>query len=267
MRRRILLVALGMVISLMLGGLNACNTQSESNSTAEATKTLTAVTSADYPPFEFYMTTEGEKKPVGFDIDFSQYIAEQLGYTLQVNDVDFNSIIPALQAKRADFAIAGMTITEERKKNVDFSAPYFQIENVLVVKQGSNITGFSDLANQKVGVQLGSTQEKVAQTEAKKVQGLTVDSRNRVNEIVQEIKNGNMAAGVIAASVAKGFLKTNPDLEIVSLPDQEVFDVAIAFPKDSELVPEFNKVIAEMQQNGKMAEFSKKWFEDYYANQ
>lgn len=269
MKRRYVLFSLGLSLSITLGGLSGCNNSQPSGTaeTTEATKTLTAVTSADYPPFEFYMTTEGEKKPVGFDIDFAQYIADQLGYELQINDVDFNSIIPALQAKRADFAIAGMTITEERKKNVDFSDPYFEIENVLVVKQGSNIKGFADLAGEKVGAQLGSTQEKVAQTQAKEIQGLTVDSRNRVNEIVQEIKTGNLAAGVIAASVAKGFLKTNPDLEIVSLPDQEVFDVAIAFPKGSELVPEFNKVIAEMQQSGKMDEFSKKWFEDYYANQ
>lgn len=58
---------------------------------------------------------------------------------------------------------------------------------------------------------------------------------------MQEVKTGNLAAGVIAASVAQGFLKTNPDLEIISLPDEEVFDVAIAFPKGSELVPEFNR--------------------------
>jgi arginine/lysine/histidine transporter system substrate-binding protein len=264
MKRRGLLVALAGLTSLTIA-IYGCNASPSSDTAAP--ETLTAVTSADYPPFEFYMTTEGEKEPVGFDIDFANYIAEELGYELQVNDMDFNGIIPALQGNRADFAIAGMTVTEERKQNIDFSDPYFEIENVLVVRQGAGITGFADLSGQKVGAQLGSTQEKLAQTAAETAPALTVDSRNRINEIIQEIKAGNLAAGVIAASVAKGFLKTNPDLEIVTLPDQEVLSVAIAFPKGSELVPEFNRVIAEMRQNGKLDELSQKWFEDYYADQ
>ncbi|PSB13634.1 ABC transporter substrate-binding protein [filamentous cyanobacterium CCP2] len=267
MKRRHLFFSLGMAASFAVSLIAGCGNPQSSGAGQEGARTLTAVTSADYPPFEFFETADGQGEPVGFDIDLANYIADELGYELTIVDMDFNGIIPALQSGRADFAIAGMTVTEERLQSVDFSDPYHEIVNALVVQKDSGITGFEDLDGQRVGVQLGSTQEKVAQNQLEKFPGMTIDSRNRVNEIIQEIKAGNMAAGVVALSVAQGFINNNPDLDIVTIPDQESLSVAMAFPKDSELVSEFNQVLAEMQQNGTMDELTKKWFEDYYANQ
>jgi ABC-type amino acid transport substrate-binding protein len=265
MKRRNLFFAVGIFAALTLSAVTGCGNP-QASSGGNETRTLTAVTSADYPPFEFFETA-GQGEPIGFDIDLANHIANELGYELSIVDMDFNGIIPALQSGRADFAIAGMTVTEERKQSVDFSEPYHEIVNALVIQKDSDITGFEDLDGQRVGVQLGSTQEKVAQNQLKTIPGMTIDSRNRVNEIIQEIKAGNMAAGVIALSVAQGFINNNPDLEIVVLPDQESLSVAMAFPKGSDLVSEFNQVLAEMQQDGTMDELTQKWFEDYYANQ
>ena len=253
-------------MSLALSAIAGCSSP-QANGGEGSSKKLTAVTSADYPPFEFFETDRGKGKPIGFDVDVANYIAGELGYKLEIVDMDFNGIIPALQSKRSNFAMAGMTVTEERKQSIDFSNPYHTVRNALVIKKGSGIKNFEDLAGKKVGAQLGSTQEKLAKNQAAKIQKLTVESRNKVPEVIQEIKIGNFAAGVMPISVAKGFVSNNPDLEVLLIPNQEALSIAIAFPKGSELVPEFNKVLQEMKRNGKMDELTKKWFEDYYANQ
>lgn len=107
---------------------------------AEGSKVLVMATSADYPPYEFYQTADGEGEPVGFDIDIAKAITEKLGYTLEIKDMDFNGIIPALQSERADFAMAGMTPTEERKQSVDFSQIYYDAQNTIISTKDSGLT-------------------------------------------------------------------------------------------------------------------------------
>ena len=102
---------------------------------ADAGRKLVMVTSADYPPYEFRNTATGNNKIIGFDVDIAKYITKELSYQLEIRDTDFNGIIPALQSKRADFAMAGMTPTAERKKNVDFSNIYYEAKNTIVAKK------------------------------------------------------------------------------------------------------------------------------------
>ena len=96
-------------------------------------------TSADYPPYEFVDSSSGSQEIVGFDVDIAKYITEKLGAELKIDNVDFNGLIPALQSKRADFVMAGMTPTPERKQNVDFSEIYYDAKNTIVAKKGSNL--------------------------------------------------------------------------------------------------------------------------------
>jgi ABC-type amino acid transport substrate-binding protein len=126
---------------------------------AQASKTLTLATSPDYPPYEFKDTAVSGNEIIGFDIDIAKYITKELGYELKVIGMDFNGLIPALEAKRADLVMAGMTPTAERKKNVDFSDLYYEAQNTIVAKKGSNLTKAEDLIGKKVGVQLGSIQQ------------------------------------------------------------------------------------------------------------
>lgn len=243
---------------LTLSVATACNSGSSTTSDG-GSKALTLATSADYPPYEFVDSTSGNQEIIGFDIDIAKHITEKLGYTLQVNNVDFNGLIPALQAKRADFVMAGMTPTEERKQNVDFSQLYYEAKNTIISKQGSNLSTPESLAGKTVGVQLGSTQEQ----RAKEIQGATVKPLNRVNEIIQELKAGRIQAAIVEDTIAKGYSASNPDLEFSEIPNiPGKSGSAIAFPKGSALLAEFDPVISAMKEDGTIEELTVKWFGD-----
>jgi len=216
------------------------------------------VTSADYPPYEFRETATGKDEIIGFDVDIAKYIAQELGFELEVRDTDFSGIIPALQSRRADFAMAGMTPTAERKKNVDFSNIYYEAKNTIVARKGSNFAKPADLAGKKVGVQLGSTQEKAAQ----EFKNIKLVSLNRTAEIIQEVKAGRVDAAVIEDTIAKGFIASNPDLEFNTIANTGEAGSAIAFPKGSPLIADFNQVLAQMKQSGEINNLVKKWFEN-----
>jgi len=223
---------------------------------AQGKKTLTLATSPDYPPYEYKDTAVSGNEIIGFDIDIAKYITQELGYELKVIGTDFNGLIPALQAGRADLVMAGMTPTAERKKNVDFSDLYYEAQNTIVANKGSNLTKAEDLAGKKVGVQLGSIQQEAV----KKMAGVQVASLNKIPDIIQEIKSNRLAAGVIEDTVAKGYAAANPDLEFNTIPNTEESGSAIAFPKGSRLVPEFNRVLQQMKASGKIQELATKWF-------
>jgi arginine/lysine/histidine transporter system substrate-binding protein len=251
--------------------VTACNPQSPDTASSPAGsaspaaggngETLVMATSADYPPYEFIETASGSEEIVGFDVDIARYITEQLGYGLEINNIEFNALIPALQADRADFVMAGMTPTEERLQNADFSDIYYQATHTIVSKAGSNLTTPESLAGQQVGVQLGSIQEGIA----KDIEGANVVPLNRINEIVQELKAGRIDAAIIEDKVAEGYVQSNPDLEYHPL--EASGGSAIAFPKGSELVSEFNTVLQEMESNGTMEELVNKWFRSEEASE
>ncbi|MEM7769085.1 MAG: transporter substrate-binding domain-containing protein [Cyanobacteria bacterium P01_E01_bin.6] len=229
--------------------------------------TLSMATSADYPPYEFYETASGTDEPVGFDIDIAKSITEKLGYALEIQDMDFNGIIPAIQAERVDFAMAGMTPTEERKQSVDFTQIYYDAKNTIVSLVGSGFSTYEDLAGKTVGVQLGSIQENEAKEEAESIEGLVVEPRNKVSELVQEIKAGRLDAAIVEDTVAKGYIANNPDLEFVTLESDGAAGSAIAFPKGSPLLEEFDQALTEMKESGELDTLITKWFEDYYEEQ
>ncbi|MGB6298606.1 MAG: ABC transporter permease subunit [Rivularia sp. (in: cyanobacteria)] len=224
-------------------------------------ETLTMITSPDYPPYEFYQTEDGERKIVGFDIDIANYIGEELGFKLKIAQSDFNGLIPALQANRADFVMAGMTPTPQRRKNVDFSIIYYEAKDTIVASKSSNLTKPEDLSGKIVGVQLGTIQEQNAKQIAEKVANIKLKQLNKVPELVQEIKAGRIDAAIVEDAVALGFVKSNPDLESNVIPSIEnASGSAIAFPKGSQLVKPFNKVLQKMKNNGELERLSKKWF-------
>lgn len=242
-----------LAINLITGGIEQVLAQSSANR-----EKLVMVTSADYPPYEFRDTATGKNEIIGFDVDIAKRITQELGYELEIRDSDFNGLIPALQAGRADFVMAGMTPNEERKKNVDFSDIYYEAKNTIVAKKGSNLQKPEDLAGQKVGVQLGSIQEK----EAKKFKDVKLAPLNKTSEIIQEIKAGRIKAAIIEDTIAKGFIANNSDLEFKTIPNTEASGSAIAFPKGSKRVADFNRVLQKMKDSGELESLVKKWFEN-----
>ncbi len=219
---------------------------------------LTMGTSAEFFPYEFIDTASGSEEVKGFDIDIANYIANELGFEIKIENMDFGGLIAALQTGRVDFVISGMTPTPERAEKVDFSVNYFEQHNTIVSFKQANLKTVEDLNGKKVGVQLGSIQEELAKTFA----GAEVISLNKIPEVIQELISGRIDAVILEDTVAKGYTNKNSDLEYSIIPSDEANGSAVAFPKGSDKVEEFNKVIKKMQENGEMDKLIAKWFQD-----
>lgn len=271
MKRRNFCLSLTFFASLMAVTLPSCgNPQAaDEGDQNQATKgTLKMATDANYPPYEFYDTASGSQEPMGFDIDIAKYITGKLGYGLEIVSMDFSGVIPSLQAKRVDFAMAGITPTEERKQNVDFSEIYYSTKDAIVVQKGSGITKIEDLSGQNLGAKLGTVQEQAAKKVTAAVPNITLTTLNDQGALIQEMKAGRVNAVVMEDTVAKEYLSNNPDLEFFLLPPDysTAQGNAIAFPKGSALQAEFAPVLQEMKENGELDKLIQKWFEDYYEN-
>lgn len=142
---------------------------------------LVMATNAEFPPYEFH---DGDKI-VGIDAEIAQAIADELGMELEIEDIAFDSIIPEIVSGKADMALAGMTVTEDRKASVDFSDTYATASQMIIVKEDSEIAGPDDLKGVTVGVQLGTTGDiYVSDLEA---DGTTVERYNKGFEAVQAL--------------------------------------------------------------------------------
>ncbi len=221
-------------------------------------KKLVMLTSADYPPYESMDTDTSEI--IGFDIDIAKYITNELGYELEVKDMDFTTLITAMNSGTGDFIMAGMTPTAERLENADFSDIYFTAKDLIVTQKSSGIQTLEDLKGKTVGVQTGSIQEGEAEKIAETID-IKIETRNRVPELVQEILAGRFDAAIIEDTVAAGHFENNTDLigfEIEESGDEA--GSAVAFKKGSELSKEFNRVLDEMKTNGELDKLIVKWF-------
>lgn len=255
MKKLVLLVLAGV---LTIGVLGACTKKQDSSSNS-TNKVLVMGTSADYKPYE-YVDSSKSDKPIGFDIDIANYIGKELGYTIQVKDSDFDGLLASMQAGKVDFVMAGMTPTDERKKNADFSDIYFTAKNLVISKNGT-VQKMDDLKGKTVGVQTGSIQE----TKAKDLQKQTdfkIEGRNRVPDLFEELKAGRVDAIIVEDTVAKGYLAKLPELKSADIPEAaDESGSAIAFPKGSKYTADFNKEIQKMKQNGELDKLVKKWFD------
>ena len=247
---------------LLMGVLAACGSgeskTEEGTSDNKEAKVLKMGTSADYAPFEYIDTAKGEE-PTGIDIELAKTITEKLGYELEIQDMDFGGLISSLQNGQVDFVASAMSATEERKKSVDFSDIYYTSKHIVVSKKGSGLKTVEDLNGKTVGAQLGSIQETKAKELAKTID-LKVDSRNRIPELIQEIKAGLMDAAIIEDTVAAGYLSENPDVEGFTIEDADG-GYALAFPKGSELTKEFNKELKALSDSGELDKIIKKYFD------
>ena len=256
MKKLISLLLMGI---LMVGILAACGTGGEEaeNAGDSDKKVLKMATSADYAPFE-YIDTKGSGDFMGIDIEIANAITEKLGYELEIQDMDFSGLISTLQSGQADFVMAAMSATEDRKASADFSDVYYTSKHVVVSKKDSGIQKVEDLAGLKVGAQMGSIQEEKAK-ELSEGTGFTYESRDRVPLLIQEIMAGNLDAAIIEDTVAQGYLEKNKEVEGFTVEDAEG-GYAIAFPKESELTEEFNNALKEMIENGEIDTIVNKYF-------
>lgn len=260
MKNKLFLFMLVLVMSI----LGACGTAEKEESIngegseTEDKKVLVMGTSADYAPFEF-VDTENSNEIIGFDIDLANAISEKIGFEVEVKDMDFNSLIPALQAEKVDFILAGMSPTPERDEVVDFSIPYNETVQMVVTKKDSGIEKVEDLSGKTVGVQISSIQEELANEVAKTVD-MKVESRNLIPEVVQELMTKRFDAAFIEDIVAENYVQRNDELTYFPVEvDEADYKVAV-LPEGSDLKAQFDQAIQELIDSGKIEELQQKWF-------
>lgn len=221
----------------------------EEGADAAGDKTLIMATSADFPPYEYY---EGQTV-VGIDAEIAQAIADKLGYTLQIEDMNFDSIIPSITSGKADIAMAGLTATEERKESIDFSDSYATGVQVVIVKEGSEIQSVDDLladgANYTVGVQTSTTGDIYATTDIEKAGKGTLERYTKGTDAVAALQTGKIDCVIIDSEPAKSFVAANEGLVILDT-EYAVEDYAIGLAKDSPLTAEINTALQELIADG-----------------
>jgi len=212
-------------------------------------------TSLDNPPFEFLE----DNVPRGYDIDLIHLIAEHLGIKIEIVDMDFGSLIPALRSGKIDLAIAGMSSTEERKQVVSFSKPYFSDNAALITRKDSPIVLLNDLHGRKVGVQLGSLSDRFIKEKQFEIEGMEVVALGRVLQLIEELKIGRLSAVVVDYMNGKALVDHNPNLKVTRLNEALEGGLAIAFPKNSPWQGKFDIALLELDMNGDLAKLNKKW--------
>ena len=212
--------------------------------------TLVMCTNASFPPYEY---VEGDQV-VGIDADIAAAICEKLGYDLEIQDMEFDSLIAAVQSGKADFAMAGMTVTEERQQMINFSDSYATGIQSVIVKEDSDITSVDDLfadgANHTVGVQLSTTGDIYATGDIQDAGLGTVLQFPNGNEAVMALVNGKIDCVIIDNEPAKAYVAANPGLKVLDTA-YAVEDYAAAIAKDNtDLLEKFNAALAELKADG-----------------
>lgn len=210
-------------------------------------------TNAEFPPFEYL--DKGEV--TGFDIELVNELGKVMDADVKVLDMSFDGLLPALQMKKVDLVIAGMTATEERKKTVSFTQPYYTASQVIIVKEGNNsIKSFDDLKGKKVAVMLGFTGDTIVS----EIEGVSIERFNAAYAGIMALQADKVEAVVLDSEPAKNYVKQNPGL-ILAEADAEQEEYAIALRKnDKALLEKVEKALAEIKANGTYDALIKKYF-------
>ncbi len=220
-----------LLIGLLL--LVGCGTKKEKQ------KTYVIGLSADFAPFEY---RDGDKI-VGFDVDLAKMIEEKSGLKLEIQDIAFAGLLPALQTGKIDAIISGMSVTEERKKAVNFSVPYFNVSQVIIVQKGNTaIENKDDLVGKSVGVAIGTTSD----TLAEEIEGIDLTKYNKTYEAILALNTAKIDAIILDYQQAVNFVGQNEGLMILQT-ELAKEEYAIAINKDNpELLGEVDKALNEI---------------------
>ncbi|MBR2488760.1 MAG: amino acid ABC transporter substrate-binding protein [Kiritimatiellae bacterium] len=210
------------------------------------------ITEATFPPYEFLRGHE----IVGIDVEICRAVAQKLGREFSCETVDFDSVIPAVISGKADLAAAGITITEDRKKNVDFSVPYVKTGIVVIYKKSVGFTGAEQFKGKKISVQGGTTSETYVLNELKQ----EPERSRSPAESVAALKSGRVEFVIADIDPAKNCVKGEADLAISDFITSEEYAIAIK-KGQPELLKAINETIAEIKADGRLA----KWIADYTA--
>lgn len=230
---------------------------------AASAETITMGSSIDFAPYEYYDDATGEI--TGIDVEIAQAVAEKLGYDLEIVDIQFDAIIAAVVSGKVDFGMSGFTVTEERKKSVDFSSTYTTAVQSIIVPEDSGITSVDDLYNAEnsfaIGVQIGTTGDLYI-TDDVESNGLkhTVERYNKAPDAIVALSAGKIDCVIIDDQVAIAFVKNNPGLKILDTA-YAYEEYAICFAKDSALYASFDEALQELIADGTVQSIIDKYIE------
>ena len=231
---------------------------------AVAGETVVVGTNAEFPPFEF---RDKDNEIIGFDVDLVKAIAREAGFEVRFVNHAFDTLITSLAGGRIQLIAAGLTITDERKELIDFSAPYYSSALVMVVREGTEgIERIGDIVDRRVAVQLGTTG-------AAKVEEVMTSPKRQLRqfrlyrEAFAELTRGNADVVVVDLPVALNYMRHVPGLTIAGEPmDEDLFGLGVA--KDNPaLRDKVNRGLARIRESGEYDRLVEKWFgEESAAN-
>lgn len=252
--------ALILAVAMMISGLTACGgADTEADVGTEQSGTLTFGTNAEFPPFEFVTDNGVIDRYDGIDMAIAKQIAEENGMTAAIENMEFDSLLVALQNGQIDAVIAGMTVTEERLEEVDFSIPYYTATQVMIVRQDSDIAAASDIADKKICVVQGYTGEVWVSD-----MGYPYEAFEKGAEAVLELVNGMCDVVVIDSATARKYVSDNEGLKIIEdLAAFESEEYAIAVQKGNiELLDMLNNAIETKLADGTISELSAQYMDE-----
>lgn len=256
----------GLVLVASACLLTACGSNDKKDTSVSDIKdkgTMVVALNPEFAPFEFKTLVDGKDTIVGADVKIAEAIGEELGVKVKFSSMSFNNVLASLQSGKTDIAISGISATPERKKAYNFSEPYYESENVVLIKKTDldKYTKTTSLDGLSVGTQKGTIQETVASEQLK---GAKVVALTQNGEMINELKNGQIQAVVLEKPIAEGYVANNDDLTIsnITLKNDDADAYAVALPKDDDkLTKKVNKVINELKDSGKIDQF----VQDAYA--
>lgn len=226
-----------------------------------AAKKLYVGTNAEFAPYEYLENG----KMVGFDIELMDAIGEELGYEIVWSNMSFDGLLPALQMKKIDAVIAGMSQTPERQKAVTFSMPYLLFssdEHYVIVNEESSYVKKEELNGKKIGVQIGTMQEEFA----KDLGGLP-QLYNSWTGALMDLQQNKIDAVIIADVSGEEYLKTMKGIKKIDVVEENFPGASIALRKgETELAKQINQAILKIDAEGKYLEILKKYFPDKLDN-
>ena len=212
---------------------------------------LVMATNAAFPPYE---SVDGNEI-VGIDPEIAKLIADDLGRELVIEDMAFDSIIAAVQSGKADIAMAGLTVTEDRKQNINFSEPYTEAAQVIVVKKDSTVTSPADLEGKTIGVQIGTTGDIYAAD----IENAVIERYSKYFEAINALNQDKIDAVIVDREPAKVFVNDSDELKMI---DEEftLEEYAIGVAKENtELLDQINASLKKLQDSGKIDEIINKY--------
>ena len=230
-------------------------------------KSLKVAMSANYKYFETVTIDEkGQEKYEGLDIDILDKMSEDLGFTYEIINMPFASLIGSLQSNQADFVISGMSYTEERAQSVDFSDKYATAKVGVIISEGSQISSLEDLKGKKIACSAGTNYERII----KSIEGAELVTFDGQAPVTQELVMGRVDAAITGGTASKKVAEENEGLDFFIMDTRDV-DIPldtynIAFPKGSELVSIFNDEIAKLEEEGTLKDLIIKWLGEAYID-